>query len=325
MKRREFITLLGGAAVAWPLGAQAQQPATVPRIGWIAIGTPQGSEFLGAVQQGLRQLGYVEGRSIIIETRWPTDIRDRVPELVRELLALNVQVIVAQGAIVPFVRPVINSTPVVFGYSGDPVEAGLVNSFSRPGGNFTGATFMSYEVNAKRVELLHEAFPHVTRVAILSNPLHPGEQRELKESEQGARRLEIEVSYAKMRSSTEIEPAFERIGAAGAEAMIVLPDGLIMQHRKRIIEFAVLQRIPVISGWSEFAKSGGTMTYGPNLNDSFQRLAIYVDKILKGANPGELAVEQPTKFELVINLKAAKAIGLEVSPILLGRADEVIE
>jgi putative ABC transport system substrate-binding protein len=325
MKRREFITLLGGAAVAWPHGAQAQQPGAVPRIGWIAIGTPQGSEFLKAVQQGLRQLGYVEGRSIIIETRWPTDIRDRVPELVRELLALNVQVIVAQGAIVPVVRPVINSIPVVFAYSGDPVEAGLVNSFSRPGGNFTGATFMSYEVNAKRVELLHEAFPHVTRVSILSNPLHPGEQRELKESEQGARRLEIEVSYAKMRSATEIEPAFERIRAAGAEAMIVLPDGLVMQHRKQIIEFAVLQRIPVISGWSEFAKSGGTMTYGPNLNDSFQRLAIYVEKILKGANPGELAVEQPTKFELVINLKAAKAIGLEVSPVLLGRADEVVE
>jgi putative ABC transport system substrate-binding protein len=324
MKRREFIMLLGGAAVAWPLGAQAQ-PATVPRIGWIAIGTPQGSEFLEAVKQGLRQLGYVEGRSIIIETRWPTDIRDRVPEFVRELLALNVQVIVAQGAIVPVVRRVIDSTPVVFGYSGDPVEAGLVNSFSRPGGNFTGATYMSYEVNVKRVELLHDAFPNVTRVAMLSNPLHPGEQRELKESEQGAKRLEIEVSYAQMRSDAEIEPAFERIRAAGAEAMIVLPDGLVMQHRKRIIEFAVLQRIPVISGWSEFAKSGGTMTYGPNLKDSFQRLAIYVEKILKGANPAELAVEQPTKFELVINLKAAKAIGLEVSPILLARADEVIE
>jgi putative ABC transport system substrate-binding protein len=325
MKRREFITLLGGAAVAWPSGAQAQQPATVPRIGWIAIGTPQGSEFLEAVKQGLRQLGYVEGRSIIVETRWPTDIGNRVPELVRELLALNVQVIVAQGAIVPLVRRVIDSIPVVFGYSGDPVEAGLVNSFNRPGGNFTGATYMSYEVNAKRIELLREAFPHVTRVAMLSNPLHPGEQRELKESERGAKRLEIGVSYAQMRSAAEIEPAFERIRAAGAEAMIVLPDGLVMQHRKRIIEFAVLQRIPVMSGWSEFAKSGGTMTYGPNLKDSFQRLAIYVDKILKGANPGELAVEQPTKFELVINLKAAKAIGMEVSPILLGRADEVIE
>jgi putative ABC transport system substrate-binding protein len=325
MTRREFITLLGGAAVAWPLGARAQQPATAPRIGWIAIGTPQGSEFLEAVKQGLRQLGYVEGRSIHIETRWPADIRDRVPELVRELLALNVQVIVTQGAIVPLVRRVIDSTPVVFGYSGDPVEAGLVNSFSRPGGNFTGATFMSYEVNAKRIELLREAFPHVTRVAMLSNPLHPGEQGELKESEQGAKRLEIGISYAQMRSAAEIEPAFERIRAAGAEAMVLLPDGLVMQHRKRIIEFAVLQRIPVMSGWSEFAKSGGTMTYGPNLKDSFQRLAIYIDKILKGANPAELAVEQPTTFELVINLKAAKAIGLEVSPILLARADEVIE
>jgi ABC-type uncharacterized transport system substrate-binding protein len=182
MKRRDFLALLGGAAAVYPLTARAQQPARMSRIGWIAIGTPQGSEFLEAVREGLRQLDYVEDRSIIIEPRWPADIRDRVPELVRELLALNVQVIVTQGAIVPLVRRAIDSTPVVFGYSGDPVEAGLVNSFSRPGGNFTGATFMSYEVNAKRVELLHEAFPHVTRVAILSNPLHPGEQRELKES-----------------------------------------------------------------------------------------------------------------------------------------------
>src|SRR4029077_17985909 len=197
----------------------------------------------------------------------------------------NVQVIVAQGAIVPLVRRVIDSIPVVFRYSGEPGEGGLVNSLSRPGGNFTGATYMSYEVNGKRVELLREAFPHVTRVAILSNPLHPGEQRELKESEQGAKLLDFGVSYAQMQPAAEIEPAFERIRAAGAEAMIALPDGLVMQHRKRIIEFAVVQRIPVISGWSEFAKSGGSMTYGPNLNDSFQRLAIYVDKILKGANP----------------------------------------
>ena len=325
LKRREFITLLGGAAAAWPLAAHAQQPAKVPRIGWIAIGTPQGSEFFEAVRQGLRQLGYVEGQSVIIEPRWPADIGDRVPELVRELLALSEQVIVAQGAIVPLLRRAIDSTPVVFGYSGDPVEAGLVNSFSRPGGNFTGATFMSYELNAKRVELLREAFPHVKRLAILSNPLHPGERGELKESEKGAERLGIELSYAQMRSVAEIEPALERIREAGAEGMIVLPDGLVMLHRRKIIEFAALQRIPVISGWSEFARSGGTMTYGPILNAVFQRLAIYVDKILKGANPGELAVEQPTKFELVINLKAAKALGLEVPPMLLARADEVIE
>src|SRR5882757_5769445 len=154
MRRREFITLVGGAA-AWPLAAGAQQAATMPRIGWIAIGTPQGSEFFEAVRQGLRQLGYVEGQSVIIEPRWTADIGDRVPELVRELLALNVQVIVAQGAIVPVLRRAIESTPVVFGYSGDPVEAGLVNSFGRPGGNFTGATFMSYEVNAKRVEIIN--------------------------------------------------------------------------------------------------------------------------------------------------------------------------
>ena len=187
MRRREFISLLGGAAASWPLAARAQQAAKVPRIGWIAIGTPQGSEFFEAVRQGLRQLGYVEGQSVIIEPRWPADIGDRAPELVRELLALNVQVIVTQGAIVPLVRRVIESTPVVFGYSGDPVEAGLVNSLSRPGGNFTGATFMSYELNANRVELMREAFPHVKRLAILSNPLHPGEPSELKEIREGRR------------------------------------------------------------------------------------------------------------------------------------------
>ena len=201
-----------------------------------------------------------------------------------------------------------------------------MNSLSRPGGNFTGATFMSYELNAKRVELLREAFPHVKRVAILSNPLHPGEPGELNKSEKGAERLGIELSYAKMRLVAEIEPALERIRQAGAEGMIVLPDGLVMLHRRKIIEFAALQRIPVISGWSEFARSGGTMTYGPNLKAVFQRLAIYVDKISqRSGDPGELAVEHPTKFELVINLKAAKALGLDVPPMLLARADEVIE
>src|SRR3954453_15113187 len=210
VKRREVITLLGGAAAGYPLTVRAQQPARMSRIGWIAIGTPQGSEFFEAVREGLRQLDYVEGRSIIIEQRWPADIRDRVPELLRELLALNVQVIVAQGAIVPIVRRAIDSTPVVFGYSGDPVEAGLVNSFSRPGGNFTGATFMSYEVNAKRVELLHEAFPHVTRVAILSNPLHPGEPGEPEQAERSPLGLGMILCYAQRRSDAENEPAFER-------------------------------------------------------------------------------------------------------------------
>src|SRR4029079_9991974 len=203
MRRRELISMLGGALAApatlWPQGARAQQPARVPRIGWVAICTPQGSEFFAAFKQGLGQLGYVEGRSIIIEPRWPADIGDRVPELVRELLALKVQAIVDQAAIVPVLSRDIESTPVVFGYSGDPVEAGLVNSFSRPGGNFTGATFMSYEVNAKRVELLREAFPHVKRLAMLSNPLHPGEPSELKESEKGAQRLGIGVSFVQMR------------------------------------------------------------------------------------------------------------------------------
>ena len=184
---------------------------------------------------------------------------------------------------------------------------------------------MSYEVNAKRVELLRDAFPHVTRVAILSNPLHPGEQGELKESEQAAERLGIGLSFAQMRSAAEIQPALERIRVAGAEAIIVLPDGLAMQHRKQIIEFAALQRIPVISGWSEFAKSGGTMTYGPNLNASFERLAVYVDKILKGANPGDLpsATDQVRAGDQSQDGEGARP--RRVRQCCSGLADEVIE
>ena len=205
------------------------------------------------------ELGYIEGSTIKFEERWPKDVSDRVPEQVRELLALDVRVIVAQGPIVPMVRRLVQSTPVVFGYSGDPVEAGLVESFSRPGGNFTGGTFMSYEVNAKRLEILHEAFPQIGRVGILSNPLHPGEPRELKQTLLAAEQRGLKCTYVEKRSAAELTAAFERLDGEGTNALMLLPDSLAMNLRMEIIELAGRRRWPSVSGWALFARSGGTI------------------------------------------------------------------
>ena len=323
--RRKFVALLAGILMALPRPGRAQQAKGQVRIGWIGIGNARAPEFFAEVKEGLRELGYIEGSTIKFEERWPKDVSDRVPEQVQELLALDVRVIVAQGPIVPMVRRLVQSTPVVFGYSGDPVEAGLVESFSRPGGNFTGGTFMSYEVNAKRLEILHEAFPQIGRVGILSNPLHPGEPRELKQTLLAAEQRGLKCTYVEMRSAAELTAAFERLDGEGTNALMLLPDSLAMNLRMEIIELAGRRRWPSVSGWALFARSGGTMTYGPNLKESFRRLAPYVDKILKGAKPADLPVEQPTKFELVINLKTAKALGLTIPSTVLARADEVIE
>jgi len=322
MRRRELITLVGGAAAIWPFVARAQQAASAPRIGWLAFEAPENHAYFDALRQGLRDLGYAEGHALIIEPRWVSG-RDRVPDLARELIALKVRAIVVQGAIATILRGVIDSTPIVFVTSGDPVVAGFVNSFNRPGGNFTGATLMSYEINGKRLELLQEAFPQVTHVGVLSNPMHPGEFGELKVTEAAAEKLGLKLSYGRIVSAAE--RAFSLVRAKGADAIVVLPDGAIMQHTERFLAFGAQQRIPVVSGWQEFTRAGGVMSYGPNLAQTYRRVASYVDKILKGAHPGELPVEQPTKFELVVNRKAAKTLGFAIPPTLLALANEVIE
>ena len=323
MRRREFITLLSGAA-AWPLAARAQQSTSAPRIGWLAFDVPENHAYFDALRQGLRDLGHAEGQALIIEPRWVSG-HDRVPDLARELAALKVRAIVVQGGITTFLRGVINSTPIVFVTSGDPVIAGYVKSFNRPGGNFTGATMMSYEINGKRLELLREMFPKVTHVGVLSNPMHPGEYGELKVTEATAEKLGLKLSYGRIVSAADVELAFNLVRSKGADAINVLPDGGMMRHREKFAALAAQQRIPVISGWQEFARAGGVMSYGPNVAKTYRRIASYVDKILRGSHPSELPVEQPTKFELVINLKTAKALGLTVPPTLLARADEVIE
>lgn len=323
-----YLAVLIAAGLSIAPAVACAQAHTFQRIGWISLAAPEDAEtspYFEAFRAGLRELGYVEGRNITIEARWAHGDPGRGAELAKDLVRLRVAAIVSQGAAIRVVRPVAVSVPVVFALSADPERAGLVDSLARPGRNFTGVTLMSYELNAKRLDLLKEVFPAARRVALLSNPEHPGEHIELEHSRRAAAALDLELQYVPVRSASEFEAAFAAIAKKGAEAIIVLPDALVMQHRAQIVEFAMKQRIPVVSGWPAFARSGAIVTYGPNMREAFRAVARSVDKILKGANPAEVPVEQPTKFELVVNVKAARMIGLTLPPFLLASADEVIE
>jgi len=312
---------LGAMLFALCSVAEAQQPKKVPRIGVLAI-VP--APHHDAFQQGLRDLGYIEGESIVIERRYAKGNRDKLPELAAELVSLKVDVIVSLGPATPFAAKGIKSIPVVMGYSGDPVDAGIVASLARPGGNVTGMSFFAAALAGKRVELLKETVSKISRMAILANPGHAGEQLELRETQAAARALNVALQYLTVRAPDDFNEAFRLMARERAEAIIAFPDALTMAHRKEIAESSVKSRIPSMSGWSEFVEAGGLMTYGPNLFESFRRVATYVDKILKGSKPEDLPVEQPTKFELVINLKTAKQIGLTIPPNVLARADKVI-
>jgi putative tryptophan/tyrosine transport system substrate-binding protein len=314
--------LLGGVmllVLSFP--AHAQQPKKIPRIGVLAmVPAPHHDAF----QQGLRDLGYMEGENIVIERRYAMGNRDKLPEIAAELVGLKVDAIVSFGPATPFAAKSVKTIPVVMGYSGDPVDAGIVASLARPGGNVTGMTFFAAVLAGKRVELLKETVSTISRVAILANPGHAGEQLELRETQAAARVLNVPLQYLTVRGPDDFNEAFRLMAKERAEAVIVFPDALTMAHRKEIAESSAKRRMPSMSGWSEFVEAGGLMTYGPNLFDSFRRVATYVDKILKGTKPADLPVEQPTKFELVINLKAAKQIGLTIPPNVLARADKVI-
>ncbi|HXV80240.1 MAG TPA: ABC transporter substrate-binding protein, partial [Candidatus Binatia bacterium] len=299
----------------------AQQPKKLSRIGLLAVvQSPQHEAF----QQGLRDLGYIEGENIVIERRYTKGDQHKVPELAAGLVSLKVDVIVSFGPVTPFAAKGIKSIPMVMGYSGDPVDAGIVASLARPGGNVTGMSFFAAALAGKRVELLKESVSKVSRVAILANPGHAGEQLELRETETAARALNVAHQYLPVRAADDFNGAFRIVARERAEGLIVFPDALTMAHRKQIAEFSVKSRIATMSGWSQFVEAGGLISYGPNLSDSFRRVATHVDKILKGAKPADLPVEQPTKFELVINLKTAKQIGVTIPPNVLARADRVI-
>ena len=328
MRRREFITLLGGAAAAWPLaGARAQQSVKLPRIGILWPNPLAASgHFVDAFRQGLRELGYVEGQNIVIEFRSADGKIERLPDLAAELVNLPVDVI--QTATSPTIRAAQQATrtiPIVMGNSQDPVSEGFVASLARPGGNITGQTLFSPDLAAKRLQLLKEIVPTLTRIAVLWNVDDPALALSLRETLAAAHTLRLEFRSLGVRSPSDFETAFRTATQENAGALIVLEDNLSFRYRAEIAKLANNSRLPMMYGLREYAEVGGLVAYGPNLAQIYRRSAAYVDKILKGAKPADLPVEQPARFELLINLKTAKALDLEIPASLLGIADEVIE
>ena len=328
LKRREFITLLGGAAAAWPLAERAQQPAAkVPRIGFLGNSTADlEANLVGPFRDGLRALGYEEGRNIVIEYRWAEGEYERFPALIAELVASNVDVIVTAGTPASLaVKKATTTIPLVMVAVGDPVATGLVASLARPGGNITGLTSISVEMEGKRLELLREVVPKVSHIAVLWNAASPIQVIEEGEVRAAARVLGIKMLSLGVRTREEIDDALATIIGERPDALLVLADRLFLHHRTRIMDFAAQERLPGVHAYRELVEAGGLMSYGPSYADMHRRAAAYVDKILKGAKPADLPVERPVKFELVVNLKAAKALGLTIPPSVIFRADEIIE
>lgn len=317
--------MLGAGALAVPLATLAQAPR-VHRVGWVSLARPGGvSPFLVAFRQGMMGRGYVEGRNVVIEVRYADGSRDRADAMVAELVQAKVDVIVAQGAAVYSAYRRAGATPVVMGFSGDPIEAKFVDTLARPGGTRTGMSFLSLELVGKRLEVLAPLLPAGARVAVVADPAHPGEQSEFRASERAAHDLGLKLGYFPSRNVAELEAAFAKIAGDGTQALVVFPDALTLDHRERLAAFGLRQRLPLVSGWSLFADSGFLMTYGPNLRDCYAHLASFVDKILRGAKPGDLPIELPTSVEFVVNAKTARAIGVRLPPPMLVRADRVIE
>jgi putative ABC transport system substrate-binding protein len=309
--------------------AEAQQPKKVPRIGYLAPVFPCSGSVpsLEAFRQGLRDLGYVEDKNITIECRSAEGKLDRQPDLAAELAQLKIDIIVAAGG-EPTARAAKQATqtiPIVMTNVGDPVVTGLVASLARPGGNVTGLVTMSPELSGKRLELLREAFPKISRVALFWNSANPEQEPQIKEIKVAGQALGIQLQILEVRATNDFDKAFSTITKERADALLTLPDPLSVSQGKRIADFAAKHRLPAMYPRMEFVDAGGLMVYGPSYNDLFRRAAVYVDKILKGAKPADLPVEQPTKFEFIINLKAAKQIGLTIPPNVLARADRVIK
>jgi putative ABC transport system substrate-binding protein len=327
MQRRKVLALLGGVAavpILRPLAARAQQSGKVGRIGFLRVGPPPPS-FIGPLREGLGALGYVEGRNITFDFRLARNVAE-LPGLAAELVSRKVDVLVASGtpAVIP-ARNATNAIPVVFIAALDPVATGVVASLARPGGNVTGFTAVFSDLTGKRLEFLKEMLPALTRVALLTRPANPGHTQYVLQTQIAARLLRVEMEVLAVNSPDDFEPAFRRAADAGVTALIQIDDAMLTSHRQRLVELANSYRIPGAYGFREFVEIGGFMALGPSYSELYRRAADYLDKILKGAKPADLPVQQPTKFELILNLKTAKALGLTIAPSLLARADEVIE
>jgi putative ABC transport system substrate-binding protein len=307
--------------------AVAQQPKKVSRIGFLSVTSPSTiSDRTEAFRQGLRELGYVEGKNIVIEWRWAEGKLDRLPDLAAEIVHLKVDIIVSPGPAVTLVlKDATKTIPIVMAFDSDPVGSAFVASLARPGGNITGLATLAPEISGKRLELLKETVPRLSHLAVLGTSVEPGTAQSLKETELAAGAFGVQVQYLDVLAPKDIETAFQAASKGRADAVLVLLSFVFNSHRTQVIELAAKSRLPAIYYATEWMEDGGLMTYGVSRTDSFRRAAIYVDKILKGARPEDLPVEQPTKFEFIINLKAAKRIGLTIPPNVLARADNVIK
>ncbi len=326
MKRREFITLLGGGAACLPLVLRAQQPAKLPTVGILGAGTPSTyGQWVAVFTQHLRERGWIEGRNIAIELRWAEGKNERFADIAAEFVRLNVDVIVTTGtAAVLAAKQATSVIPIVFTSAGDPVATGLVASLARPGGNVTGLSNQLPDLAGKRLELLREIIPGLHRLAILTNVGSPIGALEMGEVQAAARSLGLEILPLEIRRAEDIGPAFEALKDR-ADALYVVAEPLLSGNQVRISTLALGARLPTLLGIRDYVKAGGLVSYGPNTPDLFRRAADLVDKILRGTKPKDIPVEQPAKFDLVINLTTAKALGLTIPPTLLARADEVIE
>jgi putative tryptophan/tyrosine transport system substrate-binding protein len=324
MRRREFITLIGGMAAAWPLTARAQQAGRLPTIGFLGVDASVWGPWTAAFVGRLRELGWIEGRTIAIEYRWAEGRPERNSEIAAEFVRLKVDVIVTFGTAVPTVKRATEVIPIVFAIAQDPVGGGLVTNLARPGGNVTGLSIQATDVAGKRLQFLREVVPRLRRLAIMVDFTNPQPVLEMGEVQAAARMLGIEVAPLAIHRAEDIAPAFDALKAQ-ADALYVVNDALVNTNRTRTITLALSARLPTIFNTRDHVQAGGLMSYGPNYPAQFRHTAEYVDKILRGTKPGDLPVEQPTKFDLVINLTTAKALGLEVSPAFLASADEVIE
>jgi putative ABC transport system substrate-binding protein len=326
MKRREFLGVLGGAAAAWPLDVRGQP--TVPLVGFLNGASPDTYRFnADSFREGLAKAGFVEGKNVRIEERWARGDYQSLPALAAELVALGVVAIAATGDVASAraAQSASSSVPVVFTIGADPVRFGLVASLNRPGGHVTGVSLLSSVLGAKRVEILHEVAPKVSRIALLMNPSNPNATAEQEDAQAGAKKMGCETVVLNARNAGEIEAAFEELVRAKADAFITATDPILLDRRDQIVSFAARHAIPAVYFVRQFAAAGGLLSYGPSISWMYRQAGEYVGQILKGATPSEMPVMQPTQFEFVLNLKTANALGLTIPPTLLARADEVIE